>query len=90
MLDECYEENEPFAQTLLVKELNNFGKLTCLDLAAFADDQNFIAHTACQVLLTRLWMGAMAMNTPWFKVRKESVNRSGQIQRCQKGRTIES
>lgn len=68
MLNECYEDNEELAQTLLVKELNNFGKLTCLDLAAAAELKNFIAHTSCQGLLTRLWMGSMAMNTPWYKV----------------------
>lgn len=33
-----------------------------------AEDQNFIAHVSCQVLLTRLWMGTMAMNTQWWKV----------------------
>lgn len=68
VLQECYEENETLSQTLLVKELDNFGNLTALDLAVMAEDQNFIAHTSCQVLLTRLWMGAMAMNTKWWKI----------------------
>ena len=68
VLQECYEENEPLSQTLLVKELDKFGHLTALDLAVMAEDQDFIAHTSCQVLLTRLWMGTMAMNTQWWKV----------------------
>ena len=68
VLQECYEENEALSQTLLVKELESFGHLTALDLAVMAEDQNFIAHVSCQVLLTRLWMGTMAMNTQWWKV----------------------
>jgi hypothetical protein len=70
VLDECFEENETLSQTLLVRELDNYGYLTCLDLAVSGDSQDFIAHTACQLLLTRLWMGAMAMNTTSFKVNK--------------------
>ena len=68
VLQECYEENETLSQTLLVKELDKFGCLTALDLAVMAEDQDFISHTSCQVLLTRLWMGTMAMNTQWWKV----------------------
>ncbi|KAL9966190.1 hypothetical protein ACROYT_G024228 [Oculina patagonica] len=68
VLQECYEENETLSQTLLVKELDNFGHLTALDLAVMAEDQDFIAQTSCQVLLTRLWMGTMAMNTQWWKI----------------------
>ena len=70
VLQECYEENETLSQTLLVKELESFGHLTALDLAVMAEDQNFIAHVSCQDLLTRLWMGTMAMNTRWWKVRE--------------------
>lgn len=68
VLQECYEENESLSQTLLVKELESFGHLTALDLAVMAEDQNFIAHVSCQELLTRLWMGTMAMNTRWWKI----------------------
>ena len=68
VLQECYEENEALSRVLLVKELETFGNLTALDLAVMAEDQNFIAHTSCQELLTRLWMGTMAMNTRWWKV----------------------
>ena len=77
VLQECYEENETLSQTLLVKELGNFGQLTALDLAVMAEDQDFISHTSCQVLLTRLWMGTMAMNTQWWKVKKKTSVLSG-------------
>ena len=77
VLQECYEENETLSQTLLVKELDNFGHLTALDLAVMAEDQDFISHTSCQVLLTRLWMGTMAMNTQWWKVRKTTFILAG-------------
>ena len=55
---------------LLVKELPNFGYLTSLDIAVSADDQDFIAHTSCQTLLSRLWMGALYINTELWKVRR--------------------
>ena len=68
VLDECFEENEKLSQKLLLRELDHHGNLTCLDLAVSGDSQDFIAHEACQLLLTRLWMGALAMNTTSFKV----------------------
>ena len=83
MLQECYEENETLSQTLLVKELESFGHLTALDLAVMAEDQNFIAHVSCQVLLTRLWMGTMAMNTQWWKVCERCLTGVGWESECQ-------
>ncbi|XP_074622988.1 transient receptor potential cation channel subfamily M member-like 2 isoform X1 [Acropora palmata] len=68
VLQECYEQNEVLSQTLLVRELDSFDQLTALDFAVMAEDQNFISHVSCQVLLTRLWMGTMAMNTQWWKI----------------------
>ena len=79
MLQECYEENEAWSQKLLVKKLDNFGQLTALDLAVMAEDQDFIAHTSCQVLLTRIWMGTMAMNTQWWKVGKPPTPYRGRV-----------
>nr|6CO7_A Chain A, Predicted protein [Nematostella vectensis]6CO7_B Chain B, Predicted protein [Nematostella vectensis]6CO7_C Chain C, Predicted protein [Nematostella vectensis]6CO7_D Chain D, Predicted protein [Nematostella vectensis] len=68
VLDECFNENETLSQTLLVRELDHYSRMTALELAVSAESQDFIAHTSCQVLLTRLWMGTMAMNTRWWKV----------------------
>ncbi|KAL9974194.1 hypothetical protein ACROYT_G011206 [Oculina patagonica] len=68
VLQECYEEHEAESQILLVKELDNFGHLTALNLAVMAEDQDFISQPTCQMLLTRLWMGTLAMNTQWWKI----------------------
>ena len=68
VLNECSLENEQHAQTLLVKELNDFGHLTSLDIAVEANNQDFIAHSSCQSLLTKLWMGALHINTEAWKV----------------------
>ena len=68
MLNETFSQNETLSQTLLVREMDHFDQMTCLELAVLASDRSFIGHTACQTLLTRLWMGAMAMNTNWWRV----------------------
>nr|XP_047136370.1 transient receptor potential cation channel subfamily M member-like 2 [Hydra vulgaris] len=68
VLEECRKDNEEEAQTLLVKEIPEFGFLSCLDIAVSANNQDFIAHSSCQTLLSRLWMGALYINTSLWKV----------------------
>ena len=69
VLDECRNEDDSTAQTLLVKELPDFAFLTSLDIAVSANNQDFIAHPSCQTLLSRLWMGALHINSETFKVK---------------------
>ena len=68
VLDECRKQDDDDAQTLVIKELPNFGHLTSLDIAVSAEDQDFISHPTCQSLLSRLWMGALSINTPSWQV----------------------
>lgn len=68
VLDECRREKDDLAQTLVVKELVNIGGLTTLDIAVSAKDLDFIAHPTCQTLLSRLWMGALYINTSFWRV----------------------
>lgn len=76
VLDQCRMENEGDTQTLLVKELEDFGFLTSLDIAVSANNEDFIAHPSCQTLLSRLWMGALYINTELWKVRVISYRRN--------------
>ncbi|CAB4001045.1 transient receptor potential cation channel subfamily M member 2-like, partial [Paramuricea clavata] len=68
LLDSCYINDEDLAQSLIVRALEPFGWLTCMDIAELAEDQNFIAHSSCQILFNRLWMGGIMLDTPWWKV----------------------
>ena len=68
LLDSCYINDEDLAQSLIVRALEPFGWLTCMDIAQLAEDQNFIAHSSCQILFNRLWMGGIILDTPWWKV----------------------
>lgn len=69
VLDTCYQNDEDLAQSLIVRAIEPFGNLTCMDIAQLAWDQDFIAHSSCQILFNRLWMGGILMDTPWWKVK---------------------
>lgn len=68
VLDECRKQDDELAQRLIVKELQDFGHLTSIDIAVSAEDQDFIAHPTCQALLSKLWMGAMELSTHTWQV----------------------
>ncbi|XP_077993759.1 transient receptor potential cation channel subfamily M member 2-like [Glandiceps talaboti] len=57
ILTECYKDDEEATLLLLVRPLHFWGNSTCLRLAISADDKNFVAHTAVQELLSRIWYG---------------------------------
>ena len=61
LLDECHRTNEDMAQQLLTYNLDNWGDQCCLSLAVATRHEEFVAHTCCQTLLTKIWMGAMKM-----------------------------
>ena len=61
LLDVCYRTNEDLAQQLLTYNLENWGDQCCLSLAVATRHEEFVAHTCCQTLLTKIWMGAMKM-----------------------------
>ncbi|KAL1431159.1 hypothetical protein MTO96_014543 [Rhipicephalus appendiculatus] len=59
LLDYCYRQDENTTLQLLTYELQNWSKQTCLGLAVAANHSGFLAHTANQMLLAELWMGAL-------------------------------
>ena len=70
VLEECRREDELGAQKLVVKDLPDFGQrhLTNLEIAISADDKDFVSRPTCQIVLSKLWMGGMSIDTPKYKV----------------------
>ncbi|XP_025077050.1 transient receptor potential cation channel subfamily M member 3-like isoform X4 [Pomacea canaliculata] len=61
LLEHCYKLDDDYSQQLLTYEIKTFSEQTNLSLAVAANHRQFIAHTACQVLLNDLWIGGMRM-----------------------------
>ena len=68
VINECYAANEKMALQLLVKQRDNWGKTSCILIAVNADNKRFISQTACQSLLTKIWMGEMDNSNSRWKV----------------------
>ncbi|KAK3101394.1 hypothetical protein FSP39_003210, partial [Pinctada imbricata] len=66
VLNECYEIDEIKTQNLLVREIEHWGRVTCVLIAVESDNRHFIAQTACQQLLNNVWMGNLSLdNHTW-------------------------
>ena len=61
LLEHCYKLDDDYTQQLLTYEIKMFSEQTNLGLAVTANHRQFIAHTACQVLLNDLWIGGLRM-----------------------------
>ncbi|KAL8568792.1 hypothetical protein ACOMHN_000075 [Nucella lapillus] len=61
LLEHCYKMDDDYTQQLLTYEIKTFSEQTNLGLAFNANHRQFIAHTACQVLLNDLWIGGLRM-----------------------------
>ena len=68
VLGQCYATEEHKTSMLLLRELPHFGESTSLRLAVEADNKAFIAHGACQSLLTSIWMGKMSTENRMISV----------------------
>ncbi|ESO08545.1 hypothetical protein HELRODRAFT_190762 [Helobdella robusta] len=55
VLNECYSVDQSKATLLLVRQMSSFGETTVLKMAVQADHKEFVAHPACQNLLTNIW-----------------------------------
>ncbi|KAL8572120.1 hypothetical protein ACOMHN_052917 [Nucella lapillus] len=62
VINKCYSHHEQKAQDLLIREMSNWGKATCVLIAVQADNKRFISQTACQSLLNSIWMGKMSQD----------------------------
>ena len=60
VLNECFSEDEKRTSYILIRELPNWGRVTCLSLAVAAENQLFIAHSGVQSLLTEIWQGKLS------------------------------
>ena len=68
VLNSCYMHDEQKAQDLLIREMNNWGRATCVLIAVQADNKRFISQTACQSLLNSIWMGKMSQDNGLIRV----------------------
>ncbi|XP_069078638.1 transient receptor potential cation channel subfamily M member 7-like isoform X2 [Pleurodeles waltl] len=69
LLDQSYKQNETLAMKLLMYELKNWSKYTCLKLAVSSRHRTFVGHTCAQMLLSDIWMGRLNMRkNSWYKV----------------------
>ncbi|XP_041934390.1 transient receptor potential cation channel subfamily M member 2-like [Alosa sapidissima] len=68
VFSECHCENDQRSQTLLIRISPSWGETTCLHMAVQADDKSFVAHSGVQALLTQIWFGKLAVDTPFWKI----------------------
>ncbi|XP_062390194.1 transient receptor potential cation channel subfamily M member 2-like [Sardina pilchardus] len=68
VFSECHSWDDQRAQRLLIRISPSWGKTTCLRLALEADDKSFVAHSGVQALLTQIWCGELAVDTPQWKI----------------------
>lgn len=50
-----YLYNKQYACELIMREVNLYGGVTCLQMAMVADSKKFLYEGACQALLTNIW-----------------------------------
>ncbi|XP_071494819.1 transient receptor potential cation channel subfamily M member 5-like [Diadema antillarum] len=67
VLDDCYREDRRRTSLLLIREMPEWGNVSCLCLAAAAHDKYFIAHPAVQNVLNDLWMGRISRQNGLLK-----------------------
>ncbi|XP_041467806.1 transient receptor potential cation channel subfamily M member 5-like [Lytechinus variegatus] len=66
VLDHCYREDRRRTSLLLIREMPEWGNVSCLCLGAAAHDKHFIAHPAVQNVLNDLWSGRLSrQNSHW-------------------------
>ncbi|XP_062862686.1 transient receptor potential cation channel subfamily M member 2 [Trichomycterus rosablanca] len=68
VFNECYTCDKQRAQKLLTRVSPSWGGTTCFCLALEANDKAFIAHSGVQALLTQMWCGQLAVDTPYWKL----------------------
>jgi len=54
--------------SLVVHQMDDYGYTTPLQLAIRADNNHFVAHVACQKLLTAIWYGRLHEDNSYLKV----------------------
>lgn len=68
VLNECYSSDHQMTIDHLAREIDHFHHQTVLRIAVGADNKKFLAHPACQKLLTEIWFGELDEYNHWIKV----------------------
>lgn len=68
VLEECYAQDEYLSQTLVKREMINWGGLNCLQMSGSADGEKFISHPCCQSALDEIWTNGI--RSPTYVVNK--------------------
>uniref|UniRef100_A0A1I7TXD6 LSDAT_euk domain-containing protein n=2 Tax=Caenorhabditis tropicalis TaxID=1561998 RepID=A0A1I7TXD6_9PELO len=63
LLDYCYHADDTQTLHLLTHELSNWSNRTCLSLAVMVNNEPFLAHRCCQILLADVWHGGLRIRT---------------------------
>ena len=69
VLAEMYSKNKGLTHLALIREMEHWGKVTCLTLADTGEHMDFMGHSACQTRLNKIWRGSMALYTSNLKVK---------------------
>uniref|UniRef100_H3DGB5 Transient receptor potential cation channel, subfamily M, member 2 n=2 Tax=Tetraodon nigroviridis TaxID=99883 RepID=H3DGB5_TETNG len=67
VFSECHRNDEKRAQMLLVRVSAHWGGTAC-QLALEANDQDFVAQSGVQALLTKIWCGELSVDNPVWRV----------------------
>jgi len=70
ILSECYSSDQRRATLLAVRQMTNYGRTTLLELAVRANNNEFVAHTVCQNVLTVIWFGQLEDDNSKRRVRR--------------------
>ncbi|XP_029014780.1 transient receptor potential cation channel subfamily M member 4-like isoform X2 [Betta splendens] len=68
VFNECHQNNESNASTLLIRKSKVWGEATCLQMATAADARLFFSHHGVQSLLSQIWWGKMESSTSAWKL----------------------
>ncbi|CAF4634136.1 unnamed protein product [Didymodactylos carnosus] len=51
----CYNNDKEYACELVIRQVDLFGGVTCLQVAVAADNKKFLHEETCQLALTNIW-----------------------------------
>ncbi len=68
LLQSCSESNYHDSQILLLRQIPEYARCTCIEFAVSAGAKRFVSHTSFQALLSRTWYGRISTDTSNFRV----------------------
>lgn len=58
-LKSCYNADEEKSCEIVIRRLNLYGDLSCLQVAVDADDKSFVSQPCCDLLLNNIWFDSI-------------------------------